>query len=274
MILWHDTLIARERAQVDIEDRGYQFGDGIYEVIRVYGGKIFCLSEHLDRFERSAREIKLDLPYSLERLGSLLEDLVRQNQLTDGTVYLQASRGAAPRNHPFPEKAVPVIVAYTKEAPRPMSYLQDGIHTITQEDIRWLRCDIKSLNLLGAVLAKQAAVERGCQESILHRDGRVTEGSSTNVFIVKDGELRTHPANNLILHGITRAVVLELAQELAIPVKETPFFVEELFRADEIFVTSTTMEIAPVVSIDGRKTGSGHPGPVTRRLQEAFEKRI
>jgi D-alanine transaminase len=141
-------------------------------------------------------------------------------------------------------------------------------------DIRWLRCDIKSLNLLGAVLAKQEAADQGCQEAILVRDGIVTEGSSTNIFIVKNGTLQTHPANHLILHGITRKLTLKLADELAIPVNETPFTPRELLEADECFLTSTTMEITPIVRVDGNTIGTGEPGPVTRRLQESFERRI
>lgn len=274
VILFDEQLTPRTHANVDIEDRGYQFGDGIYEVIRVYGGKMFCTDQHLRRLERSASEIRLNLPYPTERLHALLDELIRQNRLQEGTIYLQVSRGTAPRNHPFPEQAQAMVVAYTTEAPRPLQALHQGVCTITEPDLRWLRCDIKSLNLLGAVMAKQKAVDHGCQEAILHRDGRVTEGSSTNTFIVKDGCLHTHPADNLILHGITRKVTLELARELEIPVTESAFFVEELFRADEVFITSTTMEITPVISIDGRKVGNGNPGSLTRQLQEAFEKRI
>ncbi|PTX53896.1 D-alanine transaminase [Melghirimyces profundicolus] len=273
-ILFDDKFIPRNQARVDIEDRGYQFGDGIYEVIRVYGGKMFCLEAHLRRFAKSASEIRMELPHSPERLQILLEELVRTNGLTEGNVYLQASRGTAPRNHPFPEHCRSQVVAYTMEASRPLQTLKEGIRAITDRDIRWLRCDIKSLNLLGAVLAKQNAVDRGCQEAILHRDGRVTEGSSTNVFMVREGTLITHPADNLILHGITREVVLELAREEGIPVREEAPSVEALFRADEVFITSTTMEVAPVISIDGRTVGEGSPGPVTRRLQNAFEKQI
>ncbi|OYD09856.1 D-amino-acid transaminase [Paludifilum halophilum] len=273
-ILYNDRLTERDRIHVDIEDRAYQFGDGIYEVIRVYEGRPFCLSEHIQRFERSAEEIRLQLPYGRKRLEGFLQELIAKNRLKDGTVYLQASRGAAPRSHPFPDGARPVIIAYTQEAPRPLQFLEQGIQATLTKDIRWLRCDIKTLNLLGAVLAKQYAVERGCQEAILHRDGRVTEGSATNVFLVKDGILYTHPANHLILHGITRAVTIEAAKEEGIPCREEAFTTDSLFRADELFVTGTTTEISPVISIDGRKVNKGTPGPITRKLQQAFEKRI
>lgn len=274
VILFDEQFISRDRAHVDIEDRGYQFGDGVYEVIRVYGGKMFCKDQHLSRLLKSANEIRLSLPFPLERLDTLLEELVSQNRLQEGTIYLQVSRGTAPRNHPFPEKVYPRLVAYTQVVTRPLQSLQQGVRAITEPDLRWLRCDIKSLNLLGAVLAKQKAVDHGCQEAILHRDGQVTEGSSTNVFIVNNGQLITHPADHFILRGITRDVIIELAQELGIPVREKTFSAEELFRADEVFLSSTTLEVTPVVSIDSRKVGSGLPGEVTRQLQTAFEKRI
>jgi D-alanine transaminase len=274
MILIHDQLTKRENAHIDIEDRGYQFGDGVYEVIRVYKGNPFRMKDHLSRFQRSADEIGLKLPYKLDRLEELLHQLIQANAMSEGNIYLQATRGVAPRSHPFPDQSQSVVVAYTMKAKRPLDAIQNGIRAITEADIRWLRCDIKSLNLLGAVLAKQKAKENGSQEAILHRDGTVTEGSSTNVFMVKNNEIITHPANHLILHGITRVVVLEMAEELGIAVKEEPFTLSEMQAADEVFITSTTMEISPVIRIDGNPVGVGKPGPVVRRLQETFEKQI
>lgn len=203
-VLVDGQLIDREEASVDIEDRGYQFGDGIYEVIRVYNGQIFTADEHLNRLYSSAEKIQLHIPFQKEELMNLINLLVSENEVEDGSVYMQVTRGAARRNHVFPgEEIQPVLTAYTNEVPRPDLALEDGVHAITAEDIRWLRCDIKSLNLLPNLLAKQEALEKGCQEAILHRDGVVTEGSSSNVFIVKDGVIQTHPATNLILNGIT-----------------------------------------------------------------------
>ncbi|MBN2909894.1 D-amino-acid transaminase [Polycladomyces sp. WAk] len=273
-ILFNDQLIARDEARVDVEDRGYQFGDGVYEVIRVYGGHPFCLEEHLDRLERSAREIRMPLPYSREKTEHLLLQLIEADHLKEGYLYVQITRGVAPRDHAFPSKSEPVLTAYAVESQRPTDLMKNGIRAITQEDIRWLRCDIKSLNLLGAVLAKQAAVDAGAQEAILHRNGTVTEGSATNVFIVKDNTLWTHPANHLILHGITRAVTLKLAEKEGIPVREEAFSLEDLRSADEVFITSTTKEIVPVVAVDGIPVGTGQPGLVTRKLQQAFEQKI
>ncbi len=185
------------------------------------------------------------------------------------------TRGTAPRAHSFPKNENPFIVAYTQEVPRPLDYFSKGIRTITTDDIRWLRCDIKSLNLLGAVLAKQEALENGCQEAILIRDDVVTEGSSTNVFAIKDRAFCIHILpNHLILNGITRMITLELAKKKEIPVVEKPFTRQELYEAEEVFVTGTTMEISPVIQIDQQTIGKGTPGPLTRTLQELFEQRI
>lgn len=270
IILYNDQLIQREEAQVDIEDRAYQFGDGIYEVIRIYDRRPFHMKDHLDRLEKSAKKIRINLPYGLDRLETLLKELIKQNDFTQGNIYVQVSRGAAPRSHTFPENISPVIIAYTQPASRPVQEQTEGIQAKTAVDVRWLLCDIKSLNLLGAVLAKQEAYDHDCKEAILIRDGMVTEGSSTNIFIVKDGTLQTHPANRLILHGITRKVTLQLADKLQIPVNEEAFDRNRLLNADEVFLTSTTMEICPIVQIDGQPVGNGKPGKITRRLQEAF----
>jgi D-alanine transaminase len=274
MILYDERLVSREEADIDIEDRAYQFGDGVYEMIRVYHGRPFYMDEHLARLERSATEIRLSLPYPITRLKQLLLDLIQQNHLEEGNVYIQVSRGVAPRYHGFPEQARPLVIAYTQHAKRPLAELNHGVKAVTTEDIRWLRCDIKSLNLLGAVLAKQTAIDHGAKEAILVRDGIVTEGSSTNIFIIKDGTLHTHPANHLILNGITRQVIFKLADECEIPISETTFSKEALESADEVFLSSTTMEICPIVEIDGRPVGQGVPGPVTKQLQEAFVNEI
>lgn len=273
-ILFNDKLVKRSEVSVDIEDRGYQFGDGVYEVIRVYNGHPFALEQHLARLQRSAQKIRMELPYTIDRLQVLLLQLIETNELKEGTLYLQVTRGKAPRSHPFPAEATPLMIAYTQTVPRPFNYFETGIHAITTEDIRWLRCDIKSLNLLGAVLAKQEALDQGCQEAILIRDGIVTEGSATNVFAVKEGILYTHPANHLILAGITRLIVIDLAREAQIQVMEKPFSQQELYQADELFVTGTTMEISPVTHVDQQPIGGATPGPVTRILQQAFEQQI
>jgi D-alanine transaminase len=274
MILLNEQLLPREEAHIDIEDRGYQFGDGVYEVIRVYHGKPFYLQEHLQRLWRSANAIQLKLSVSLEQLTQKIEELLTANQTKQGNIYLQVTRGVAARTHAFPSPRQPVLVAYTQPGERPIKALQGGIAAITTEDIRWLRCDIKSLNLLGAVLAKQKAVDQQAEEAILVRDGLVTEGSSTNVFLVEDNVLWTHPADHLILHGITRQIVLQLAAERKLTVKEVAFEKERLYTADECFITSTTMEVCPVVKIDDQLVNQGQPGSITRMLQEDFQQLI
>ena len=274
MILFNDQLIQREEARVDIEDRGYQFGDGVYEVVSVYEGKIFRLEEHLQRFQYSAGQIGIELPMSLDVLTTNLNKLLEANQLVNGQIYFQVTRGYAPRNHPFPARPNPVLTGYVTRKPRPLELMQTGVKAITLDDIRWLRCDIKSLNLLGSVLAKQKAVEQGAFEALLHRNGIVTEGSSTNLFIIKDGKMQTHPLGNLILGGITRIVILELAEQLNMPVIEEPFNLQELYAADEVFVSSTTSEVMPIILIDGKQVGSGSVGPLTRKLQKLLEEMV
>jgi D-alanine transaminase len=275
MILMQDKLFHRSEVHIDIEDRGYQFGDGVYEVIRVYNGRFFGMDEHMERLERSAREIEMKLPYPTELLKERLKDLVDQTNLKDGHVYLQVTRGVFERMHHFPVDPKSTLVAYTKETVRPIDKMENGISAITTEDIRWLRCDIKSLNLLGNVLCKQRAKEQGCEEAILIRGNTtVTEGSSSNVFIVKDNVLYTHPANSYILNGITRNEVIKIANEENVIVKEETYDKQTLLTADEVMITSTTMEITPVTRIDDVQIGSGQPGQLTKRLQQTFEASI
>lgn len=272
--LWNDRIVKEEEVLVNQEDRGYQFGDGVYEVVKVYNGEFFTAKEHVDRFYESAEKIRITIPYTKDKLHMLLHELVEKNNLETGHIYFQITRGACSRNHVFPGDDVqPVFTATVKTNPRPVKNFENGVKAIVLDDIRWLRCDIKSLNLLGAVLAKQEAHEKGAYEAILHRDGTVTEGSSSNIFGIKDGTLYTHPANNLILNGITRQVVLKCAAEIGLPVNETPFTVEELMEMDELIVTSTTSEITPIIEVDGKAIGNG-VGEWTRKLQAAFVEKI
>ncbi|MGG1677978.1 D-amino-acid transaminase [Neobacillus sp. NRS-1170] len=269
------TIIDRSEAKVDVEDRGYQFGDGVYEVIRVYNGKMFTVIEHLERFVKSSNSIGISLPITIEQITQLLEELIDKNNLQLGTIYMQITRGVAPRNHAFPtEETVPSLVAYTKEAGRPAESLKTGVKTILTEDIRWLRCDIKSLNLLGNLLAKQKAAEGRAFEAIQHRGQDVTEGSSSNIYIVKNGVVITHQSNNLILKGITKDVILNLCLKNNIPVEERTFTLDELAQADEVFMSSTTAEVMPIIEIDGKKVRDGLPGPVTINIQELFVQEI
>ena len=273
--LFNDQIVEDSKVVVDKEDRGYQFGDGVYEVVKVYNGQLFTLEEHVDRFYASAEKIRITVPFTKHKLYMLLNELVEKNEINTGHIYFQITRGACPRNHIFPGDDVPpVITGNAIENPRPIENLQNGVKAAFVEDIRWLRCDIKSLNLLGAVLAKQEAHEKDCYEAILHRGDTVTEGSSSNVYGVKDGVLYTHPTNNLILNGITRQVILKCAAEIGMPVKEEAMTKEQILAMDEVIVSSTGSEVTPVIEVDGNKIGSGQPGEWTRKLQAQFETKI
>ncbi|MCM3708838.1 MULTISPECIES: D-amino-acid transaminase [Cytobacillus] len=274
-VILNGDLIERSEAKVDIEDRGYQFGDGVYEVIRIYNGKMFTGDEHLERLLESGRKIELNIPYSKDELKQMLIEMIERNNLEQGIVYMQFSRGTSPRNHAYPSAEVsPVLTAYTRETTRPISSMRNGVKAILIEDIRWLRCDIKSLNLLGNIMAKQKAAQSGCFEAIQHRGDIVTEGSSSNIGIVKDGTLYTHPATNLILNGITRRKINEICRENGITLEETAFTKEDLLAADEVFMSSTSAEVTPIIEIEGKLIGNGSPGPITHKLQKLFEEAI
>lgn len=274
-VILNGEFINRSEAKVDIEDRGYQFGDGVYEVIRVYNGKMFTAEEHLERLLESGKKIELNISYSVEELKQLLEEMIVKNKLELGIVYMQFTRGASPRNHAYPGADVlPAFTAYTRETSRPVESMKNGVKALLVEDVRWLRCDIKSLNLLGNIMAKQKAAQSGCYEAIQHRGDTVTEGSSSNIAIVKDGKVYTHPATNLILNGITRRKINEICHTNGIALQETAFTLEDLKLADEAFMSSTSVEITPIIEIEGKPVGSGSPGPVTKALQDLFEKEI
>ncbi|WP_164667909.1 D-amino-acid transaminase [Virgibacillus doumboii] len=269
-MLFNDQIMDRDTL-VDIEDRAYQFGDGIYEVIGVYNGKPLMLDEHMERLERSAREIRLTLPESTSELKRKLEELVSVNELEEGIIYMQVSRGIASREHYFPgENVQPVTVAYTREEERMTDVEDRGAKAVLVEDIRWLRCDIKTLNLLPNAMAKQEAVENNAIEAILHRGETVTEASASNVFIVKNGELYTHPANNYILNGITRKKIIQLCDSLNIKVNEETYSVDDLLQADEVFVSATKLDVVPILNVDDHTIADGTPGEVTKRIVEAF----
>lgn len=269
-ILFNGEITDRERL-IDIEDRAYQFGDGIYEVIGIYDGKSFLMDEHMERLQRSADEIQIDLQISVDELAAQLEQLIEKNGVVEGIVYLQVSRGVAPRTHEFPvEKVSPTIVAYTRSVPDFTDIQDNGIKVILEKDIRWLRCDIKTVNLLPNTLTKQKAVEKGAFEAILHRDEVVTEASSANIFIVKDGELYTHPANNLILNGITRQQVISFCRELDIKVHEQTYTVDDMFAADEVILTATKVDVLPIVQIEDKMINNGKVGSISKRLVERF----
>ncbi|MBR2214675.1 MAG: D-amino-acid transaminase [Selenomonadaceae bacterium] len=261
------------KACARLEDRGYQFGDGIYEVTRVHKGKCFALERHLARCRRSLKEMRIPITYMDEELTAIHTDLIHKSGIAEGYIYLQITRGVAPRNHYFPDQVVPILSATIREGG--LHDGQDtGIKVTLQEDIRWLRCDVKSLNLLGAVIAKQAAHEGGFGEALLYRkDTRhITEGSSSNFFAVKDGLVWTHPANNLILKGVTRSIIIEeILPQLDLTLVEKPFTPEWLYTADEAFITSTGHEATAVIAVDEKQIGDGKPGKITQDILAAFK---
>jgi|SRR5690625_324526 len=267
-VLINKDIIDREDTSVDIEDRGYQFGDGVYEVVRIYEGEAYELDRHVERLFRSAKEIDVILEYTIDELKNAIKNLIDENNVLDGGVYFQVTRGVAPRSHSYDRSVKSHLVGYPLYFTRPEEKQKQGVTAITVEDLRWLRCDIKSLNLLYNVMMKQKANDNEAFEGIFIRDGVVTEGTSTNVFIVKDGIYKTHPVNNMILNGITRQRILELFEENNLAVEETEFTKADLFEADEVFITSTTSEVMPICEIDDQKIGDGQVGAKTKEIYD------
>ncbi|WP_438315778.1 D-amino-acid transaminase [Sporosarcina sp. FA9] len=267
-VLVNNDLVRREDVRIDFEDRGYQFGDGIYEVVRIYKGIAYELNEHINRFYRSAIEIGITPPQSKNELKGKLEEVIKENKLLDGGIYFQMTRGVAPRKHQYEKGITPNLIAYPLYFTRPEKQQNEGVSVLTADDLRWQRCDIKSLNLLYNIMMKQNAHENGAFETIFIRDEFVTEGTSTNIFMMKDNVIRTHPANNNILNGITRMKILQLLNKEHITYEEKLFTKQELLDADEVFITSTTSEVMPVTKIDGQIIGNGKPGMNTMKIHE------
>ncbi|MCH2459413.1 MAG: aminotransferase class IV [Gemmatimonadetes bacterium] len=273
IVYLNGEFMPKGEASISVDDRGFLLSDGVYEVTPFYGGVGFCLDRHLVRLERSLRE--LGILFDTEGLTEVHHRLVAENQLENeirALVYLQVTRGVAPRTHYFPVEPVrPTVYAFAKPWERPPEDVWSrGFTAITVPDERWLRVDIKTISLLANALAFQAARDAGADDALLVRNGVAIEGAHQNFFAVFDGTLVTHPESNLILPGITRNVVLELARERGIRVEQRPIRVGELFDADELFFTGTTGEVRPCVQVDGESIGSGLPGDVTVALSQAF----
>jgi D-alanine transaminase len=269
------AFVPRTEARVSVEDRGFVFGDGVYEVLRIINGRPFAARFHDERLRRSLEGIRISLagkdsPESLTEIG---RNLLEQNGLLQGeaTLYMQVTRGATTRAHNFPPPEVPPTVYISVARFTPYSdFARNGAAAITHPDLRWGRCDLKTLNLLPNVLASQAAKERGTFEAMLIRDGIVTEGTKTNFFGVLDGTLRTHPCDDHILPGITRSILSELARELNVDLDETPIRAAEIPLLSELFLSGTTTDVMPVVSLDDKPVGNGKPGEITRKLQRVL----
>ncbi|GAE36321.1 D-amino-acid transaminase [Halalkalibacter akibai] len=269
-VILDQQLIPKSEASINFDDRGYYFGDGIYEVVKIYNGQPFAMEMHLDRFRSSSEKLDIAFPMSNEQLSELLMSLLQKNSIDNGLIYFQITRGVEPRNHLYTRQSAPVLTAFTQATKDVATPQEKGLTVWLTDDIRWLRCDIKTINLLGNVLVKREAADHHCHEAILNRDGIMTEGSSSNLFLVKDNVLYTHPATNLILNGITRQLVIKLAKENNYSVVEEPFPVEVLEHADEAFITSSSVEIAPITAVKGQLTTVFDIGPVTLHLQKKF----
>lgn len=277
VVYLNGEFLPRSEAKLSVDDRGFFFGDGVYEVTRAIDGQLFESARHMKRLARGLRELRLEPSITLDEIEANSIELLKRNDITqgEGTVYLQITRGAAPRTHHFPPAGTPCTVFLSAQRfAVPHEKRASGVAVVTYPDIRWSRCDIKTVNLLAAVMAKQSAVDHGVFEALFVRESAITEGSHTNVFGVIDGELRTYPASNLILGGVTRDVVLELAHELAMPVSETPFHIHHVGQLQECFLTGTTTDVMPVVTLDGQTIGSGKPGKVTMALYDALAARL
>ncbi|QTA88651.1 D-amino-acid transaminase [Desulfonema magnum] len=277
IVYFNNRFIPKEEVKISPDDRGFLFADGVYEVIRSYDGKLFRVEDHLNRLERSLRELRIKGP-DTKNFKTIADKLIQDNHMGNGdaALYIQITRGAAtPRKHVFPDKETPpTVYAYAYPFQSPHEEWKKGIKVILVPDIRWTRCDIKSVGLLPNAMACQQARENGAGEAVFVRDGVITEGSHTNFCAIFDKELVTYPKSNYILAGITRKVVSEICRELNIPVREFPIFEKDIEKADECMVLGTTTEVMPVVQVNDHIVGDGKPGPLTMKLQQAFRERV
>jgi len=263
------AYVPEAEGKVSIFDRGFLFADGVYEVTAVVGGKLVDYEPHMERLERSLKEIEMDWPCTKDELKAMHTELIKRNKLDQGWVYMQVTRGSADRDFKFPKDAKSTLIGFTQ-----VKNLLDnadartGVKVITVPDLRWERRDIKSVMLLAPVLGKQAAAKAGAFEAWMVEDGKVTEGTSSNAYIVKDGNVITRPISNSILAGVTRRGLFKLAREHGVTIEERLFTPEEAYAADEAFLTSSSNFVMPIVEIDGKRIGGGQPGPVTRKLRE------
>lgn len=258
-----------EQARISPLDRGFTFGDGVYEVIPVYNGRIFRLHEHLVRLENSLRLIYMRNPLPLPEWERILHKLVADNEGDDQSIYLQVTRGVSARDHAFDDGMQPTVFIMTKPLPQPDN--STGGHAIVREDIRWQWCHIKAITLLPSVLLRYEARQANAREAILTRDGKVTEGAASNVFVCQDGRISTPPKNERLLPGITRDLVIELLQDSGLGCEETDISEAELRAADEIWITSSTQEIVPIIRLDDRPVGIGRPGPLWQQAIRIYQ---
>jgi len=272
MIYLNGKFIPIEEAVIPVLDRGFIFGDGVYEVIPVYSRLPFRVGGHLERLQASLDSIRLDNPHTESEWRQLLASLIERNEPEDQSLYLQITRGVAKRDHAFPENTIPTVFIMSNPLILPTSdQIENGVSAITAPDNRWSRCDVKSTALLPNVLLRQLAVDAGCTETLLLRDGLLTEGSATNAFVIRDGIILTPPKSNLMLPGITYDLVLELAAANGVAYEVRNIAEAELISADEIWITSSSKEVLPVTTLNGNLVGSGRPGPVFKRMHGLYQ---
>ena len=275
-LLWlNGDIIPQADTRLNVEDRGFQFADGVYEVIRLYDGRPFTLIEHLDRLAKSAAGIELSVPMTPRELADHILRFIPRTGVRDGMIYLQLTRGVAARNHIFPEKSTPTLLFYARPLPAVLPAGEAvGVRLMTVADERWKRCWIKAIALLPNVLAKNAAVAKGYDEAVFVENGIVSECSASNLFAVLGNKVVTHPVGSKVLPGITRQVLLQLAASVRVRLEERPIGIDEIRHADELFITSTTREISWVSALNDLSIGDGSCGPVTLRLHRAFQQRV
>lgn len=272
LVFLNGKLVALEQASISVLDRGFIFGDGVYELVPVYSRVPFRLDEHLSRLERSLAAVSIRNPYSRAQWRGHIYGLIDAQRFDDQGVYFQVTRGVAQRDHAFPKDIAPTVFMMSNPLVNPpQAQVDNGASAVSALDNRWLRCDIKSISLIGNVLLRQISAEAGAAETILFRDGRLTEASASNVFIVKSGVIVAPPKSALILPGITYDVVAELAHAEGLPMEMREIEEAEVRAADEVWVTSSSKEVLAIVSLDGRAVGEGRPGPVFRRMHGLYQ---
>lgn len=261
-----------EEARVPVLDRGFIFGDGVYEVVPVYGRQPFRWSQHYTRLERSLGRLRIDNPFDADGWRGLVDALIARHSWDDQFIYLQVTRGVAKRDHAFPKGVTPTVFGMSSALPLvPAQQLAHGVSAVSLPDERWLNCDIKSTSLLGNVLARQSAIDAGATECVMYRDGFLTEGSSSNIWVVRDGRVLAPPRDRLILEGIRYGLLQELCESQGLPFEMRPISRTEVESADELMLSSATKEVLPITRLDGRPVGSGEPGPVFARLHAAYQ---
>lgn len=265
-------FLPADQAKVSVFDRGFLLGDGVYEVIPVYAGHCFQLSGHLERLQVSLDGVRMKNPLSIDDWQTVIEQLIERNGAGNQSVYLQVTRGVAPRDHVFPDNVIPTAFVMSQPLQTiPEKYKKEGIAAITLPDIRWQNCNIKAITLLPNSLLKQQAQDAGAQEALLIRDGYLTEGAASNAYAVIDGTIYTAPKNEKVLPGITRELVIELATKNNLLLIEQAVSEKQLKQADEVWISSSTKEVLPITTLDGKKVGAGIPGPVWRQIDMLYQ---